>query len=94
MGHRLCDRGWKYLTDHTTQQALISSPDRRQQGRIVSMRHGSWGCLLLTDVEDRDRFAMEGMDSEADVQAGFYFKTKKWMFLSFYCSSLKIVILR
>lgn len=37
---------------------------------------------------------MVGMDSEADGVTGFYFKTKKWMILRFYCSFLKIVNLK
>lgn len=51
-------------------------------------------CLLFTDVEDRGSFLMVGMDSEADGVTGFYFKTKKWMILRFYCSFLKIVNLK
>lgn len=37
---------------------------------------------------------MVGMDSEPDGVTGFYFKTKKWMILRFYCSFLKIVNLK
>ena len=34
------------------------------------------------------------MDSEADGLTGFYFKSKKWMILIFFCSFLKIINLK
>lgn len=50
------------------------------------------GCLLFTDL--RNCIKVKGMDSMGDGLTGFYFKTKKWIFISFSYSSLKIVILR
>ena len=58
------------------------------------MRSGS-RVLVVTGLKTRDRSERRAVDSEAeDVAAGFRFKTEKWMLLSLYCSSLKIVILR